>query len=66
MKSTKKDLKGLGIEALDVRLKEVYGELMKISAQTASGANPKNLHAIKDMKKTIARINTLKKAKGGL
>ncbi len=39
-------------------------ELMKAKAQSASKVNPENPGRIKEIKKTIARINTIKKERG--
>ena len=61
MKIKTKELKGLGKEALDSKLNETYDALIKVRAQSASGANPKDLNAIKNLKKTIARIFTIQK-----
>jgi len=63
MKITKKEIKTLGAEGLDVKYNEISDELLKTRAQSASGANPKDLHAIGNLRKTLARILTFKKQK---
>jgi len=58
-----KELKALNAENLDKKHQEAKIELIKLNAQTASGANPKNSGQIKQLKKTIAKIKTIQKQK---
>jgi large subunit ribosomal protein L29 len=61
----KKDLKNMSSEDHDKQLRELEMELMKANAQVASGSTPKNPGQIKQIRKTIARILTLKNMTGG-
>ncbi|MEK6963445.1 MAG: 50S ribosomal protein L29 [Nanoarchaeota archaeon] len=56
-----KALKALTKEDLEKKHMEVQIELMKLNAQVATGANPKNPGQIRVLKKTIARIQTAQK-----
>ena len=60
----KKELSNMGKGELNEQLKEMNMELMKANSQVASGSAPKNPGKIRQMKKTIARILTIFKAKG--
>ena len=53
-------------KSLDGKLVELKKELIKINAQVAIGTVPENPGKIKEIRRTIARINTLKKLKGGI
>ncbi len=59
----KKELKNMNESELDKQLKDLRMELMKSNSQVASGTAPKNPGQIKQVKKTIARILTIKKGK---
>ncbi|MBI5065087.1 50S ribosomal protein L29 [Candidatus Woesearchaeota archaeon] len=54
-----KELRTIGKEALQEKLKETYLELMKERSSVASGSAPKSPGKIKVMRRTIARINTI-------
>ena len=58
MKITK-DLRSLSNEELNIRLKEFRKELLKLSVEAASGANPSSPGKIKQVKKNVARILTI-------
>jgi large subunit ribosomal protein L29 len=62
MKITK-ELKSLSSEELNNRLGEFRKELLKLSVEVASGANPSSPGKIKQVKKNVARILTLLKEK---
>jgi len=62
MKITK-ELKSLSSEELNNRLGEFRKELLKLSVEVASGANPASPGKIKQVKKNVARILTLLKEK---
>ena len=51
-------------DELEKHLKDITMELIKSNAQVSSGTPPKNPGQIKHMKKTIARIMTIKKQGG--
>jgi len=55
-----KELSNLKDEVLESRLQELDKELMKLRSQVASGTVPRNPGKIKIIKKTIARIHTIK------
>ncbi|HLD97006.1 MAG TPA: 50S ribosomal protein L29 [Candidatus Nanoarchaeia archaeon] len=54
-----KELITLDDNALKARIVELRKELMKYSAQVAIGTVPKNPSAIRNIKRSIARILTL-------
>ncbi len=62
----KNELTQMNEKALDGKLVELKKELIKINAQVAIGTVPENPGKIKEIKRTVARINTLKKLKGGI
>ena len=51
-------------EELDKKYVEISKELMKAKTQIASKQNPDKPGKVKQMKKTIARINTIKNSRG--
>jgi len=53
------------LKKLDERLLDLRKELIKINAQVAVGTLPENPGRIKEIKKTIAKILTQKKLRGG-
>jgi len=52
-------------KALEEKLNELRIELIKINAQISMGTVPENPGKIKEIKRTIARIKTIKKQRGG-
>ncbi len=44
----------------DKKMHELQSELMKLNAQVAIGTTPKKTKQIREIKKTIARIETLR------
>ena len=62
MKITK-ELRELSPEELKTRMVEFRTELLKLSVEVASGANPSSPGKIKQVKKNVARILTLLKEK---
>ena len=61
----KNELKTMESKTLENKLKELKKELIKINAQIAMGTIPENPGRIREIKKTIARIKTLQRTKGG-
>ncbi len=57
------DLQKMPKEELDKKIVDMRLELMKISAQVAIGTTPKNTKQIRDLKRTLAKVETLKKQK---
>ena len=55
-----KELSKLKDESLEEKLTELKKELMKLLSQVAAGTVPRNPGRIKVIKKTIARIHTIK------
>ena len=55
-----KELKNLKENEIEKRLAEARKELMKLRSQVASRAALKNPCRIKTLKKTIARLNTIR------
>ena len=58
-----KEIKEMSKEDLNNRLNELKKERIKINAQRATKANVKNPEQLKNIKKNIARILTVKKLK---
>ena len=56
-----KDLRALNNSDLDSKMLELRKELMKAGSQIATGTVPKSPGKIKEMKRTIAQIITIKK-----
>jgi ribosomal protein L29 len=54
------DIKKLPKEELNKTLRELQTELMKLNAQIAVGTTPKNTKQVRDIKRTIAKIETLR------
>jgi len=55
-----KELRKLTKEQREERLAQVELQLMKDKAQVAAGTAPKNSASIRNARKTIARIHTLR------
>ena len=58
-----KELRVMNELDLENKSTELKKELMKINSQVATGTVPKNPSKIKEMKRTIAKILTIKKEK---
>ena len=54
-----KEIKALPADQLAKKKEELEFELVKLNAQVASGTTPKNPGQIRNIKKSIARINTI-------
>lgn len=65
MKIRKKEFNKLKKEELESKLVEIKKELMKENAQVARGTVPKSSGLLKQLKKSIARINMLLHQKMG-
>ncbi len=59
-----KELRAMGGEELDDKLQQLNTELSKEKSAVASGTKPENPGKIKEMRKTVARIKTIKKERG--
>ena len=55
-----KEISNMGTEELDVKLRELELELIKLNTQVATGTPPKNAGMVRRIKKDIARIMLLK------
>ncbi len=64
MKIKTKELRGQSIDELNAKLNEVEMQLIKEEAQAERGTS-KTAGKIKSLKRTIARIKTIIKQKGG-
>ncbi len=60
-----KEIESMSIDELNSKLEELKKELIKHNAQIATGTNPKSPGQVKVIKKTVARILTVLKTKGG-
>ena len=60
------EIREMNAEELEDKLTQLQKDLMKVRGVLASGGIPENVGRIRETKRTIARINTLKnsKAKG--
>jgi large subunit ribosomal protein L29 len=63
MKVKSKDLRKLSEKELNSKLLELRKDLVKINAQVASGTVPENPGNVRNVKKTIARILSVKTEK---
>ncbi len=61
-----KELLGLPLPELRSRLVELRKDLIKQNTQIAAGTTPKSPGQVKQLKKTIARILTILRAKEGI
>lgn len=59
-----KELRELNNEELDDKLEEFNKELIKIRTQISSKQTPDNPGRVKELKKLIARIRTIKHLRG--
>jgi ribosomal protein L29 len=58
-----RELTSFNEEELDKKLSELQMELMKLNSQVATGTTPKSTKQINQLKKTIAKIYTVKNSK---
>ena len=58
-----KEIKELSKEELEEKQLQLHGDLMKIRGVLASGGIPENVGKAREIKRTIARINTFKNRK---
>jgi len=58
-----KEIKDMGKEDLDERLRDLKKELIKVNAQRSTKSSMKNPEQLKQIKRAIARILTVKKNK---
>jgi len=64
MKIKNNELRKMSVKQLDDKLKELKTDLIKINAQVSTGTVPENPGNVKNVKKTVARILTIKQEKG--
>ena len=57
------ELKQMNEKAMESKILELKKELVKANAQIAMGTMPENPGRIKEIKRTIAKLITLKKSK---
>jgi len=60
-----KEIESMSNNELKSKLEELKKDLIKHNAQIATGTNPKSPGQVKVIKKTVARILTVLKIKGG-
>ncbi|HLC50034.1 MAG TPA: 50S ribosomal protein L29 [Candidatus Nanoarchaeia archaeon] len=58
-----KELRTLNDQAVEAKLLDLKKDLMKINSQIAIGTVPKTPSRVKEIKKTIAQIHTIRKEK---
>lgn len=61
----KNELIQMDEKTLDEKLRELKLELIKINAHRSMGTMPENPGRIREIRRTVARIKTIKKMKGG-
>ena len=59
----KNELKQMNLATIDSKLKDLRKELIRINAQVALKTLPENPGRVREIKKTIARLITIKKIK---
>jgi large subunit ribosomal protein L29 len=59
------EIRDLSLEELEEKLKELRNELLREKSMIASGGAPENPGRIREIKRTIARILTIKTQKEG-
>ena len=57
------EIRGMSVSEMDERLTQLRKELMKINGVLASGGIPEEVGKVREIKRTIARINTFKAQK---
>ena len=65
MKLKNDQLRKMNEQELDNKLLELKKDLIKVNAQIAAGTVPENPGNVKNLKKTVARILTIKTEKKG-
>jgi len=55
-----KDIKKMPKDELTKKLFDMKTELMKLNAQIAVGTTPKNTKEVRDIKRALAKVETLK------
>ncbi|MEM0372660.1 MAG: 50S ribosomal protein L29 [archaeon] len=59
-----KDLRGMSTAEMDEKKQQLLAELSREKSAVASGTKPENAGRIREIRRTIARIETLKKQRG--
>ncbi|MBN2458011.1 50S ribosomal protein L29 [Candidatus Woesearchaeota archaeon] len=59
-----KELRKLSGKDIDKKIEELKLEMIKLNAQVATGTQLKNPGQIRTIRRTIARINTIKQEEG--
>lgn len=59
----KNEIRAMDSKSMSDKITELNGELIRINAQIAMGTLPENPGRIKEIRKTIARLKTIKKDK---
>ncbi len=57
------DIRAMDANEMDEQMTELQGELMKIRGISASGGIPEDIGKAREIRRTIARILTIKKEK---
>lgn len=60
-----KELRALGKEELNEKVQQLNAELRREKGASAASTKPENPGKIKEIKRTIARINTIRNERGG-
>ncbi len=59
----KSEIREMSIEQIDERLSELYTDIAKMKSQVRSGGAPENTGKIRDIRRVIARLKTIKREK---
>ncbi len=60
----KEEIRDMDAEEIDEKIRDLKQELLKINTTVASGGTPDNPGKIKAIRRTIARMKTVKAQKG--
>ena len=56
-----KELKSMSADELGKKESEINKEMMKLRAQIATGTNPENSGKVREIKRTLARMETARR-----
>ena len=54
------EIKEMGLEQIDDKMKELRTELGKMKSQVRSGGAPENSGKVREIRRTLARLETIK------
>jgi len=60
------EIRDMNVEEMRAKLRELRTELARARATVAAGGSPENPARIRELRRTIARVITIMKEKGGV